>query len=699
MDRTHQSVALALITCGTSAAGALPVEWVGLGADPFWTVPGNWNAGIIPCNTESLAFDVTVPPGQGEIQFFAQVDQVFDCELDSFDLGASSILRISQDSSLTIHGGCGIAGEIHVVDGDFIADGPGVAFLGTRARVSVSSPTEGSSATMRVAAATYSSTDIWHVDGGPTVSTYTWDLMSATGPGSLLDLSSLQSIDAGFDSGWDNNHQKISASNGGVVDLSGVVALTSPYDVNDRIEVNVDGAGSIIDFELLQYINSASKGTMHINAINDSVIHFPSLESISSVVFAVDAGGQIHVNGSDAMYSSTDIWHVDAGPSVSTYTWDLMSATGPGSLLDLSSLQSIDAGFNSGWDNNHQKISASNGGVIDLSGVVALTSPYDPNDRLGFDARDGGVIDLSTLSRIHSASSGRITIGVHTGATVTLGEVVNAAPTTFEIQDDDTVFRLGSLVSASGWVWFSINETRPTIEIAGSLTLKDNIFITSPAGFEMSLGGDLCFDHTEEPNMELERVVLRCDGQGTLESPQVIEAGGLNAGCSIEILEDANFGFGRLIIGDTDQPTVVQLDDSLGNGNDQFGPEALYLYGMPGADGLDINTGSTLVLNGIDVYVMEGGYDSPVNCVHLNTLFGPGETEIAYGGGTVRLEGVLDPCPADMNDDGLLDLTDIVLFVTAFLAQDPAADLSPPVCLHDLNDVTTFIVLFQAGCP
>ncbi len=55
-------------------------------------------------------------------------------------------------------------------------------------------------------------------------------------------------------------------------------------------------------------------------------------------------------------------------------------------------------------------------------------------------------------------------------------------------------------------------------------------------------------------------------------------------------------------------------------------------------------------------------------------------------------------CLADLDGDGVLDLTDISLFITAFTTQDPAADLDGSGVL-DLTDISLFITSFTAGCP
>lgn len=56
-----------------------------------------------------------------------------------------------------------------------------------------------------------------------------------------------------------------------------------------------------------------------------------------------------------------------------------------------------------------------------------------------------------------------------------------------------------------------------------------------------------------------------------------------------------------------------------------------------------------------------------------------------------------DACPADLTGDGILDLADLQLFVTSFLAGDLAADITGDGIL-DLADVQGFVASFNAGC-
>jgi len=59
------------------------------------------------------------------------------------------------------------------------------------------------------------------------------------------------------------------------------------------------------------------------------------------------------------------------------------------------------------------------------------------------------------------------------------------------------------------------------------------------------------------------------------------------------------------------------------------------------------------------------------------------------------------PCPCDINGDGILDLTDIGMFVACFTGMLPCGDLAAPFGVWDLADVTLFIDCFTTpgGCP
>lgn len=59
----------------------------------------------------------------------------------------------------------------------------------------------------------------------------------------------------------------------------------------------------------------------------------------------------------------------------------------------------------------------------------------------------------------------------------------------------------------------------------------------------------------------------------------------------------------------------------------------------------------------------------------------------------------LEPCPADLTGDGVLDLADLQAFISAFVGQQPPADFAPPFGVFDLADLQAFVAAFVAGCP
>ncbi|MEZ6241723.1 MAG: SdrD B-like domain-containing protein [Phycisphaerales bacterium] len=58
------------------------------------------------------------------------------------------------------------------------------------------------------------------------------------------------------------------------------------------------------------------------------------------------------------------------------------------------------------------------------------------------------------------------------------------------------------------------------------------------------------------------------------------------------------------------------------------------------------------------------------------------------------------PCPPDLAEPyGQLDFSDVIAFLAAFAAMQPAADLAPPFGVWDFSDVVQFLTYFGQGCP
>jgi subtilase family serine protease len=97
-----------------------------------------------------------------------------------------------------------------------------------------------------------------------------------------------------------------------------------------------------------------------------------------------------------------------------TATETLFSVTGQDSLLDLSSLRSLDDAFDDlySWRTTVHTLLATSSGRIDLSGLDTITGPQRMEDQLRIRSESGGDIDLSGLLR----KDGNVLVTVEAGA-------------------------------------------------------------------------------------------------------------------------------------------------------------------------------------------------------------------------------------------------------------------------------------------
>jgi len=57
------------------------------------------------------------------------------------------------------------------------------------------------------------------------------------------------------------------------------------------------------------------------------------------------------------------------------------------------------------------------------------------------------------------------------------------------------------------------------------------------------------------------------------------------------------------------------------------------------------------------------------------------------------------PCHADLAEDDILDISDVLAFLTGFGAGDPHSDMAEPRGVFDISDVIQFLTFFGSGCP
>jgi len=441
-----------------------------------------------------------------------------------------------------------------------------------------------------------------------------------------------------------------------------------------------------VPLSMLTSITSNGRGYARISAAA-SVIDLPSLSTIEQVVFYASEGGSVQATKTASDYDSRDFWS-DGGGFASTYNWTLMQAEGAGSLLDLSAVQLVDAGFDTtgvGNDTNIQHIVAQDGGTIDLSGVETITTPNDIKDRIEFNA-SGSTIDLSSLHTIDTAGSGSLLLTVDLGGTITTGGwSVVTAPATVTINNADpvgeplpttTLHVLGDLKSASTVV-LDLLHPNTWLDVDGSIFANADFDFNAPTGGLITVGQRFCFSHGNEDDLELADATVHFDGAGILLQPQRLEVGGFDIGIDFpcDSFDNDNFGIGQLIIGADDQPTIVELRDDMDNGNTGGGnTEALYLFGP---DALQIRNGSTLIINELNLYLCE-------TQTSIKEMFAKGVDEIPFDEGFIRM-GAL-PVVGDINGDGSVNASDLLELLAAW-GDCPAGGYCPAdiVCDGSVN--------------
>lgn len=79
----------------------------------------------------------------------------------------------------------------------------------------------------------------------------------------------------------------------------------------------------------------------------------------------------------------------------------------------------------------------------------------------------------------------------------------------------------------------------------------------------------------------------------------------------------------------------------------------------------------------------------------------PGKDNL-FGYGRINAGQALidaNPCPADLDGDGSVNIFDLFEYLSNFANGDPSADLAPPFGTFNVFDVFAYLNLYQTGCP
>ncbi len=454
-------------------------------------------------------------------------------------------------------------------------------------------------------------------------------LLSAAGLGSVMDLSGLRLFDSGSPRVGGAFSNLVSATDSALINLSGVNAIVAPASSADFLTFQVTTGGRINLAGLQDMAGlTLDTGNTRFSGDNGSFVLGP-LQRASRWQVSLQNGATMDVGGwAGSAAISNSSFGLASGArlngatlvgeyQVRAYTGaTLMSATGAGTLMNLSGLHTLDLATPRIGGAYTNSISASDRATIDLSGVRTIVTPDSNADALAFNASSQGTIDLRGLQTVTSAGGGRLLFNASTGGGIVVGGRAYGPGTAFTLTD-----------------------TGSSLGVAGSLTLLSGSTLSAAAGTRIGISGDYSFQQTAEAQVNTDFAIVTFAGSVA----HTLEVGG-RRGTSLPgngSAVTANFAIGQLVLGDSSAEALT-LVDAVDNGN-RSSPEVLYLNGVGGENGLRIRAGSTLVLGGLDLYTTEGG-----SWVHINDRFVDGITTIAYDEGFISLTAVPVPEPRSL---------------------------------------------------
>lgn len=399
---------------------------------------------------------------------------------------------------------------------------------------------------------------------------------------------------------------------------------------------------SALDNLTVNFGEGATINTPNLDSFQGSLIEItPTRDWTATALFEID-GSRIWVRDGAQFTAIADVEMDNRSlfpGSCGTFRYPLLEATGFGSFIDASSLEIIDSSFRDNSNScvrTYHQINAYDNAMIDLSGVQTIIAPDRGEDRIEFNADSGGFIDLSSLQTVSGADD--------------------------ENGDEVARFNIGGLatikvgdLTVSNILEVYMTDFFSLLDVGGNLILDDGSVMSVAFGAIVRVAGNFSFFEDDEAALDMQSAILHLDGDG----PQIMEVGGRDYGDRPDD-DTLNFGFGQLVVGSDNNATVVQLVDVIDNGNRYANdPEALYLFGLGGPDGLRIRGGSTLVISNINVYTKVDD-----QWVHLNTLFGDGETQIAFDEGFVSLVDESLVGRGDISRDGCIDASDLNILLS-----------------------------------
>jgi hypothetical protein len=494
-------------------------------------------------------------------------------------------------------------------------------------------------------------------------------LLLADGMGSLLNLASLKSLKV-YGGSNGNYTNSIAANNNGAIDLSALQTIAGPDPFSnggdDWLTLSVQSGGNIRLGGLQQATghtrfalgDSGSLDFTNLTRLADgctigfgpnSVFNAPRLTEFVNSDLSLSAGStfiapaftniyasRLAVSGGRTLHVTAQNYEMPPSGVNAIPPKTLFSADGAGSLLDLAALKWLAVyGAYGWWDPSYgmryattYSITATNQGVIDLSGLETVY----------------GAVTNSYVGEIYVGGDDWLSLGAFSGGTIKAGNV--------------------SVLRRAG---FSASGLGSALEFGG-LYLRAPATLSVGAGTQLRIRGSFIFDNTDTNSIVTEFARFQMDGI----TPQRLEVGGQDLGPMTPEYR-RNFGYSQLMVGATNQASLVQLVDTVNNGGrgPSGAPEALYLYGLEG-QGLRLLSGSRLVLGGLNCYAAVNG-----QMVNLKTLVNANTNTVPFDGGFL----------ANMGGPRITGMTPSITVTPPVSFVDVAFDMAINPATFGTNDV------------
>ncbi|MBS0265753.1 MAG: hypothetical protein JSS02_27730, partial [Planctomycetes bacterium] len=443
----------ALSASDISQLAVSSVTWTGAAGDGKWTTAGNWSSNTLPGPDDDVIINA---PNNETIQLSS-------ASVTIKSLQALTNLEITGSSLRVTSGVSQISGTLTLSTSLLTVDGAGTSLIATGATTA-----DGSSLAARNGG-TLSLPEL-HSFKAYSGGIAEYSSLSAVGTGSVLDLSNVTELSGTV--GWADGFGII-ADQGGRLDLSGVIEITT-----GSAQVKADGTDSVVDFSSLTRFtatygfqtpgatlmsanggrlltpNLATLGGISVSIDADTLIDLENLVSFTTSALTVDGTNVVlqnvtNVDGSSLVVRGGGALALPAVRHFAAYSGGIgesssLSAVGAGSVLDLSNVSGLSG--TTGWADSFGII-AEQGGRLDLSGVVAITTGSAQVKADGTDS----VVDFSSLTQF-SATYGFqtpvATLMSSNGGSLLTSNLESLDSVSLSIAAD-TLIDLGKLVSVT----------------------------------------------------------------------------------------------------------------------------------------------------------------------------------------------------------------------------------------------------------